>query len=161
MVCCLMRARPFLSTPLPKLKFFKLRALKKTTMRHLLLMPSKPPIYRDPSGQTPLAELPSQSIPAWINRRAEELKAGAANGTASDQPLVERTTPCSPSPLLTIAEAAAYLRVSTRTVRRLVARGDISAAHIGRSVRIRWADIEALVAGSKVQRLSHLCICRY
>ena len=115
------------------------------------MMQTKPPMHLDPSGQTPAAELPAQSIPAWINRRAEELKAGATIDAATDQPLVERTTPSSASPLLTICEAAAYLRVSTRTVRRLAARGDISAAHIGRSVRIRWADIEALVAGSKVQ----------
>jgi len=146
-----MRTRPFLSTPLPKLKFFKLRALKKSNDAAFAAHAIKPPIYRDPPAQTPVAELPSQSIPAWINRRAEELKAGAAIGTASDQPLVERTTPSSASPLLTICEAAAYLRVSARTVRRLVAKGDISADHIGRSVRIRWADLEALVAASKGQ----------
>ena len=65
-------------------------------------MPSKQAIYRDPSAQNPFAELPAQSIPAWINRRAEELKAGGAIDAATDQPLVERPTPSSPSPLLTL-----------------------------------------------------------
>jgi excisionase family DNA binding protein len=49
-------------------------------------------------------------------------------------------------PLLTIAEAAAILNVSGRTVRRLIASKAIPAVWIGRSVRLRPRDIERLIA---------------
>lgn len=45
-------------------------------------------------------------------------------------------TPSLPA-LLTVPEAADYLRVSTRTVRRMIAVGTLPATWIGRSVRVR------------------------
>lgn len=55
-------------------------------------------------------------------------------------------------PLLTIAETAAILNVSQRTVRRLVASRAIGVVRIGRSVRLRRKEIEALVASGGTQR---------
>ena len=49
-------------------------------------------------------------------------------------------------PLLTVAETAAILNVSVRTVRRLIGSSSISAIRIGRSVRLRSRDIEQLIA---------------
>ena len=46
------------------------------------------------------------------------------------------TAAVTPSPLLTVAEAAEALRVSTRTVRRLVSAGSLPALRVGVSVRI-------------------------
>lgn len=48
--------------------------------------------------------------------------------------------------LLTVAEVASLLRVSTRTVQRLCAAGDLPAIRVRRSWRIRRADLEELVA---------------
>ena len=50
-------------------------------------------------------------------------------------------------PLLTVAQAAAILNVSERTVRRLIASGTIRGIWIGRSVRLRPLDIERWIAG--------------
>jgi excisionase family DNA binding protein len=49
-------------------------------------------------------------------------------------------------PLLTVAEAAAILNVSPRTVRRLIATGKIGAVWVRRLVRIRPRDVERLIA---------------
>jgi excisionase family DNA binding protein len=43
--------------------------------------------------------------------------------------------------LITVAEAAAALRVSTKTVRRMIARRELRRVSIGRLVRIRTEDI--------------------
>jgi excisionase family DNA binding protein len=49
-------------------------------------------------------------------------------------------------PLLTVAESADFLNVSTRTVRRKIDEGALAVVRIGRSVRIDPADLEALIA---------------
>jgi excisionase family DNA binding protein len=46
---------------------------------------------------------------------------------------------------LTIGQAAERLNVSTKTIRRLIARGDLRAARIGRAIRLRDADIQRLM----------------
>jgi excisionase family DNA binding protein len=50
-------------------------------------------------------------------------------------------------PLLSVAEVAAYLNVSTKTVRRLIGRGELRSVRIGRSIRIPEEEIECLIAG--------------
>ena len=47
---------------------------------------------------------------------------------------------------LTVAEVAAALRVSTMTVYRLINGGDLPAARIGRSFRVRTEDLESFLA---------------
>jgi excisionase family DNA binding protein len=49
--------------------------------------------------------------------------------------------------LLKVAQAAAILNVSERTVRRLIASGTIRGIWIGRSVRLRPRDIERWIPG--------------
>jgi excisionase family DNA binding protein len=44
--------------------------------------------------------------------------------------------------LLTAAEVAGQLRVSTMTVYRLIRRGDLPAVRVGRNYRVRAADLE-------------------
>ena len=46
------------------------------------------------------------------------------------------------STFLTVAEVAALLRVSTMTVYRLIKAGELPAARIGRSYRIREDDVD-------------------
>jgi excisionase family DNA binding protein len=60
-------------------------------------------------------------------------------GTA-DAPLVDR--------LLTLREAADVLRLSTRTVREYVRRGEIEGRIIGASWRFRRADLDAFFANA-------------
>ena len=61
---------------------------------------------------------------------------------------------------LTVADVAAQLRVSQRTVRRLVARGQIEAVRIGRSVRITPAAIEQLLRDNRGNQFNSLSECR-
>jgi excisionase family DNA binding protein len=49
------------------------------------------------------------------------------------------------SGLLTLQDVAVFLQVSTRTVRRLVDRGELTAFRIGRSVRVRPEDLRRLI----------------
>ena len=50
------------------------------------------------------------------------------------------------SDLLTLAEAAAYLRVHRRTMGRLLRQGVVPGTKIGRQWRVRKADLDAAVA---------------
>jgi excisionase family DNA binding protein len=52
---------------------------------------------------------------------------------------------------LTAQEAAALLRVSVMTVLRLVAAGEIPAKRVGRSYRIREADLRAYLDGADAE----------
>ena len=47
---------------------------------------------------------------------------------------------------LTVAEVAEQLRVSTMTVYRLIKSGDLVAARIGRSYRLRPEDVDGFLA---------------
>ena len=49
------------------------------------------------------------------------------------------------SGLLTLHDVADFLQVSTRTVRRLVDRGELTAFRIGRSIRVRHEDLRRLI----------------
>jgi excisionase family DNA binding protein len=52
------------------------------------------------------------------------------------------------SPLLTPAEAAAYLRVSLVTLRRMTTDGRVPVVRLGKTVRIRQSDLEDLTTTS-------------
>jgi excisionase family DNA binding protein len=102
------------------------------------------------------------AAPAAAGRRAKGRivfpDPDGGNANADDAPLVHgigslnkrRATTIRGSrlePLLTVAQAAAILNVSERTVRRLIASGTILGIWIGRSVRLRPRDIERWIAG--------------
>jgi excisionase family DNA binding protein len=67
------------------------------------------------------------------------------------QPSIDAETPpggpSDPSlpSLLTIEDVAEILKLSTRSVRRLIDRGELAAVHIGRSVRIHPKALRALI----------------
>ena len=50
--------------------------------------------------------------------------------------------------LLTLTEAAARLRVSVRTVQRLIAAGEIRPTHIGRRTLISEKEVEAYLSAA-------------
>jgi excisionase family DNA binding protein len=52
--------------------------------------------------------------------------------------------------LLTAAEVADDLRVSTMTVYRLIRRGELPAVRVGRNYRVRVADLETYLSSQTV-----------
>jgi len=60
------------------------------------------------------------------------------------------TIPISPLPrFFSVTETAASLKVSPKTVRRWIARGDLVTYRFGRQIRITEADLNAFVAGHR------------
>ncbi len=54
-----------------------------------------------------------------------------------------------PDRLLTPKEAADYLHISEKSVRRLIKGGNLPVIRLGRSVRVLPADLEALVRANR------------
>jgi excisionase family DNA binding protein len=52
---------------------------------------------------------------------------------------------------LTVAEVASMLRVSTMTVYRLIKSGQLPAARVGKSYRVREEDVDSYLASSYTQ----------
>lgn len=52
--------------------------------------------------------------------------------------------------LLTAAEVADQLRVSTMTIYRLIRRGELPAVRVGRNYRVRETDLDAYLAAQTV-----------
>jgi excisionase family DNA binding protein len=52
-----------------------------------------------------------------------------------------------PQELLTLAEAAEYLRLHRRTLTRLLREGTVPGTKIGRQWRVRKADLDAVLTG--------------
>jgi len=64
-------------------------------------------------------------------------------------------SPAAASPvraLLTVPEVAELLRLSPRSVRRLIAEGRLPIVRLGHAIRIRPQDVDALVASSGQER---------
>jgi excisionase family DNA binding protein len=53
------------------------------------------------------------------------------------------------SRLLTVADVAAALNVSTKTVRRLISSGRVESVRVGRSVRVSVEALERFLAGGR------------
>jgi excisionase family DNA binding protein len=100
-------------------------------------------------GHAASTSISSEDLPAWVYANPEPVAHAAtpqaAAGTNDD--------------LLTRAEAARYLRVSDRTVSRLIRAGKLPAARIGRAVRIRHADLLDMLNG-KPSNSDGLGACR-
>jgi excisionase family DNA binding protein len=79
-------------------------------------------------GPAASASISGIDLPAWVYTKPEPLATPQAPADATDD-------------LLTRAEVARYLRVSDRTVSRLIRKGQLPAARIGRAVRIRQSDL--------------------
>lgn len=79
---------------------------------------------------------------AWCWRRAKGDSEGQTGPTLAE---IVRTFQ-TPSVMLTYAQAAQWLKVSTRTLKRMVTAGEIPTVTVGGSVRIRRADLEHYIA---------------
>lgn len=73
-------------------------------------------------------------LPAWVRENHQRTSASTSNINCVPQPS-----------LLTLAEAAAQLRISPKTLRRMVKAGGVTAIRIGRQLRfdreILWLEI--------------------
>ena len=93
---------------------------------------------RKPS-HTPAASaaISRADLPAWVYAKPE--------------PVAHATTPrdvaSAADDRLTKAEVARYLRISDRTVSRLIHAGQLPASRIGRAVRIRQSDLLEMLDG--------------
>lgn len=79
----------------------------------------------------------SQDLPSWVYAKPEPVAHAAEPQAPADKP----------ANLMTRAEVAQYLRVSDRTVSRLVRTGQLPASRIGRAVRIRQSDLLDMLDG--------------
>jgi excisionase family DNA binding protein len=61
----------------------------------------------------------------------------------SPQPAAKRRYHTPSEPLLTVTDAAAFLSVSAKTVRRLLTRGELGASRVGRQLRISRSELLA------------------
>ena len=89
----------------------------------------------------------SPNIPQWAMANVSAGSRSRSEGRLS--PSKERVAAGRASrlePLVTVDELAAILNVSARTIRRLIASGEIPAVWIGRSVRLRLRDIRRIIA---------------
>jgi excisionase family DNA binding protein len=103
------------------------------------------------SRRNPAAESTPEergNIPSWALQPfdLDEPRDQAPTGmTLVRSPLVANARPArigsSLAPLMTVAEAATALRVSTKTVRRMLDRGELHRVRVGRLVRIHAEEI--------------------
>jgi excisionase family DNA binding protein len=77
------------------------------------------------------AAISRADLPAWVYAKPETVAHAAEPQAPAD----------ATDHLLTRSEVARYLRVSDRTVSRLIRKGQLPAARIGRAVRIRHSDL--------------------
>lgn len=103
------------------------------------------------SSHTPAALTPisGADLPAWVYAKPDPVAYAAEPQAPAD----------ATDDLLTRAEVARYLRVSDRTVSRLIRAGKLPAARIGRAVRIRQSDLFDMLNG-KPSISDGLGVCR-
>lgn len=77
------------------------------------------------------------NLPAWALAASKQI----AVAHASMPP------PLGPDDLLTLSEVAQYLRVSTRTVSRMIKSGRLHAKRVGRGVRIERSQLMVMLVG--------------
>ena len=83
------------------------------------------------------------AVPAW----AQELQVAPLRPVRPPHAMASPSESSSPTEaFLRVGEAAAILKVSSKTVRRLAARGDLRVVRIGRLVRIPFSEIDRLIA---------------
>ena len=79
------------------------------------------------------------SLPDWVKERAITARHSPRPSHINNGIAEALQAPT----FFTLAEAAAILRVSPRTVSRLVSRGDLTCVRVGRSVRISASVLDA------------------
>ena len=87
--------------------------------------------------------LPSDNLPDWA-------RPGVLRSSSPKSPPREYSAAGGNDSLLTLSEAAGLLQVSTRTLRRWIASGDLRCIRLGtRTIRLRRQDLDHFVARSR------------
>ena len=84
------------------------------------------------------------AVPAWARDTSKSRAVVGRAVEGAPLPAIDQIALSSPT-LLTTADVAALLQVSTKTVRRLIDRGELGAIRIGRNVRIKPEILRALI----------------
>ena len=101
---------------------------------------SKARALEDRARKDPLLR---SSLPQWAQQTA--FIAPRDGAAAAPRPLSDAAAPIPDRDLLTVADVAARLSVSMKTVRRLINRGELRAVRIGRVIRVRADEVKRLV----------------
>lgn len=78
----------------------------------------------------------ASDLPAWVLIAPKQVDPAAS----------DRATPLAVDEWLTLAEVAQYLRLSTRTVSRMIKGGRLPAKRVGRAVRIARSQLMTMLA---------------
>jgi excisionase family DNA binding protein len=91
-------------------------------------MPQAPPrrLSHQKDASCPVERSDPTDLPAWVLVAPKQVDATASDGA----------TPLAADEWLTLAEVAQYLRLSTRTVSRMIKAGRLPAKRVGRGIRI-------------------------
>jgi excisionase family DNA binding protein len=90
----------------------------------------------------PIGPPPADVLRAFEALTAEVTALRAAVATGAPSPSLAMG---SPTTLLTTKEAARHIRLSPKALYQRVARGQLKASHLGRALRFRRADLDALM----------------
>ena len=118
----------------------KISSLSGSTLPRLILPTGGMKRASQPTG------LPQANVPAWAQEGAPTPTPTPTRTVRQSLPQELKPSSCVSAPVvLCVDDAAAALRVSPKTVRRLVARGNLKAVCIGRLVRIPFSEIDRLI----------------
>jgi excisionase family DNA binding protein len=102
------------------------------------------------SFERPVASEGHGKIPAWAVQprwgdQSNDQPRRYARPCSGSAVRTDDSRPVALTALMTVAEAAAVLRVSTKTIRRLIARGALGRVKIGRALRLRSVDLDRYI----------------
>ena len=119
----------------PKNRWFCLCPLKMAVV--VCAMPQAPPRRRPHQNDTScsLESSDASDLPAWVLVAPKQIDAAVSG----------RPTPLATDEWLTLAEVAQYLRLSTRTVSRMIKSGRLPAKRVGRAVRIARSQLMTML----------------
>ena len=121
--------------PIPKYRWFCVCPLRMAMF--VCAMPQAPhrrqPHQNDTSCS--LERSDASDLPAWVLVAPKQVDAGASG----------RPTPLAADEWLTLAEVAQYLRLSKRTVSRMIKAGRLPAKRVGRAVRIARSQLMTML----------------
>ena len=78
----------------------------------------------------------ASTLPLYRTKSLSSLPEQSGTGSDAGSAITPR------HPLLTIDDVATFLSVSTKTVRRMIGRGELPHIRVGRQARIRWESLE-------------------
>lgn len=107
--------------------------------------PAHPGSFERPVASEGRSEIPAWAVQARWNDRSNNQPRRYTRPCSGSAVRTDDSRPVALTALMTVAEAAAVLRVSTKTIRRLIARGALGRVKIGRALRLRSVDLDRYI----------------